>query len=155
YQLASPARTPLDWFILNAAVNATAHLEEKEGKLHPVGNSTEGALLRLLHEAGFEYHKIRLQYEPLHQVHFTSERKRMTTVIRQGERLAALVKGAPEWLLEQSTHYLEADGTVPDWTPEARAMVQAQLSDTTRRAMRTLAFGYALLPADTPSDGDG
>jgi Ca2+-transporting ATPase len=145
---------PLDWFVLNAAVNSTAHLEEKEGELHPVGNSTEGALLRLLHEAGMEYRKLRLQFEPLYQIHFSSERKRMTTVVRQGGRLVALVKGAPEWLLEQCTHYLEGDGTVHAWTPAARAAVQAQLDDTTRQAMRTLAFGYGSLPADTSGTAD-
>jgi Ca2+-transporting ATPase len=145
---------PLDWFILNAAVDSTAHLETKDGKPVPVGNSTEGALLLLLHEAGIDYQKGRLQYEPLYQIHFSSERKRMTTVIRQGGRLVALVKGSPEWLLEQSTHYLTGDGTVREWTPEARATVLDHLRDTTRQAMRTLAFGYALLPDGTPADAD-
>ena len=46
---------PLDWIALNAAVNSTANLEEKEGKLVTVGNSTEGALLQWLREAGVEY----------------------------------------------------------------------------------------------------
>jgi Ca2+-transporting ATPase len=155
YQPAGGGGTPLDWFVLNAAVNSTAHLEEKEGELLPVGNSTEGALLLLLHEAGMEYRKLRLQFEPLYQVHFTSERKRMTTVIRRGDRLVALVKGAPEWVLEQSTHHLAADGTVHEWTPAALAAVQEQLRDTTRQAMRALAFGYVVLPGDTPADGDG
>ena len=28
-----PIRNPLDWIVLNAAVNSTAHLERKDGKL--------------------------------------------------------------------------------------------------------------------------
>ena len=44
-------RQPLDWIALNAAVNSTANLEEKDGKLVTVGNSTEGALLQWLREA--------------------------------------------------------------------------------------------------------
>jgi Ca2+-transporting ATPase len=152
YQVGNWTGIPLDWFVLNAAVNSTAHLEEKDGEVRPVGNSTEGALLLLLHEAGLEYRKLRLRYEPLYQVHFSSERKRMTTVIRQGDRLVALVKGAPEWLLEQSTHVLAGDGSAHEWTPETRRAVQEQLHDTARQAMRTLAFGYAVLPADTPGD---
>ncbi len=84
---------PLDWIVLNAAVNSTANLEEKNGKLLTVGNSTEGALLQWLHEAGLEYQKLRLQFAPLYQVHFSSERKRMTTVVQYGERLVVLVKG--------------------------------------------------------------
>jgi Ca2+-transporting ATPase len=154
YQFGSWTGIPLDWFILNAAVNSTAHLEEKDGELTPVGNSTEGALLLLLNEAGMDYRKLRLEFEPLYQIHFSSERKRMTTVIGQGGRLVVLVKGAPEWLLAQSTHYLAGDGSVQPWTPAERAAVEGQVDDTARQAMRTLAFGYALLPADTPGDSD-
>ncbi len=53
--------TPLDWIALNAAVNSTANLEEKEGKLVTVGNSTEGALLQWLRERAWNTRKLRLQ----------------------------------------------------------------------------------------------
>src|SRR5262249_44742500 len=128
---------------------------EKEGKLVTVGNSTEGALLQWLHEAGVEYPKVRLQLEPLYQIHFSSERKRMTTVIKHNGRLVALVKGAPEWVLTNATHYLAADGSTHPWTPEARDRVEQSLRDSAQQAMRTLAFGYAVLPADTPETEDG
>jgi Ca2+-transporting ATPase len=146
---------PLDWIAVNAAVNSTANLEEKGGSLVPVGNSTEGALLLWLHEEGVEYQKLRLQFPALYQIHFSSERKRMTTVIRYGASLLALVKGSPEWVLEQSQSYQAADGSVRPWTPEVREAVRARLKDTAQEAMRTLAFGYALLPADCPGDADG
>jgi Ca2+-transporting ATPase len=142
----------LDWAALNAAVNSTANLEAKEGRLVPVGNSTEGALLLWLHESGLEYPKLRLQFPALYQIHFSSERKRMTTVVRYGERLVVLAKGAPEWVLEQSTHHLAADGTVREWTPDARKAVGEALRDSSARAMRTLGFGYAVLPPETPAD---
>jgi Ca2+-transporting ATPase len=145
---------PLDWIVLNAAVNSTANLEEKEGRLLTIGNSTEGSLLQWLHEAGLEYQKLRLQFEPLYQVHFSSERKRMTTVIHHGDRLVSLVKGAPEWVLEHSTHYQAADGTQREWTTEARSAVQTCLKDSASQAMRTLAFGHAILPAGTSAEED-
>jgi Ca2+-transporting ATPase len=147
--------TPLDWLVLNAAVNSTAHLEQKEGRALPVGNSTEGALLLLLHEAGMDYRQLRARFGPLYQVHFTSERKRMTTVIRRGGELVALVKGAPEWVLERSTHYLAADADAREWTPAARAAVDDQLRDTTGQAMRVLAFGYVVLRGEAAADGAG
>ncbi len=145
---------PIDWLAINAAVNSTANLEEKEGRLVTVGNSTEGALLQWLREADLPYEKSRLQFEPLYQIHFSSERKRMTTVVRYGERLVALAKGAPEWVLQQSTHYQAADGTTRAWTPEARQRVEEQLRDSAAQAMRTLAFGYAILPPETPDGED-
>jgi Ca2+-transporting ATPase len=150
---------PLDWIVLNAAVNSTANLEEKQGKLIPVGNSTEGALLQWLHEAGLEYELLRLQFKPLYQIHFSSERKRMTTVVRYAgtdgmPRIVVLAKGAPEWLLQQSTHYQAADGTARPWTAEARRQVEECLRDSASQAMRTLAFGYAVLPAETSAEAD-
>src|SRR5262249_11299568 len=130
-----PIAGPAGWIVLNAAVNSTANLEEKNGQLLPVGNSTEGALLLWLHQSGLAYDKLRRRSPPLYQIHFSSERKRMTTVIRylpgvrgQGSGvsqeagnssltpdpcpltpgLLVLVKGAPEWLLAESTHYQAA-----------------------------------------------
>jgi Ca2+-transporting ATPase len=145
---------PLDWIVLNAAVNSTANLEEKQGKLVTVGNTTEGALLQFLHEAGLEYQKLRLQFAPLYQMHFSSERKRMTTAVEYGDRLVSLVKGAPEWVLEHSTRYQTADGSIREWTAEALGAVQTALKDSASQAMRTLGFGYALQPAETPADED-
>jgi Ca2+-transporting ATPase len=146
---------PLDWIALNAAVNSTAHLEEKEGKLVTVGSSTEGALLQYLRESGVDYHALRAQLEPIYQIHFSSERKRMASVVRYGGRLVTLVKGAPEWLLAQSTQYQAADGTVRPWTDAVRQTVQAQLQDAAAQSMRTLGFAYAILPAGTPEQEDG
>jgi Ca2+-transporting ATPase len=146
---------PLDWIALNAAINSTANLEEKQGKLVTVGNSTEGALLHWLHEAGLAYPALRLQFPPLYQIHFSSERKRMTTVLRCGDRLVVLAKGAPEWILEQSSQYQAEDGTPRPWTPEARRAVEESLKDSSTRAMRTLAFGCAVLPPETPLDAEG
>jgi Ca2+-transporting ATPase len=145
---------PVDWVARIAAVNSTANLEEKDGKLLVVGNSTEGALLLWLREAGVEYLPLRQQFPLLYTVHFSSDRKRMTSVVRQGSRLVSLVKGAPEWVLEHSTHYEEADGRVRRWTPESRAAALAAVRDSAARAMRTLAFGYAPLPPDAPDDED-
>src|SRR5687768_9484367 len=50
---------PLDWLLLNSAANSTAELEQKEGKLLTVGNTTEGALLHWLREGGLDYEKVR------------------------------------------------------------------------------------------------
>jgi Ca2+-transporting ATPase len=151
---------PLDWIILNAAVNSTANLEGREAGLMPVGNSTEGALLLWLNEGawlkkgGIDYRDVRLSFPSIYQVHFSSERKRMTTVIRVNDRLVALVKGAAEWFVECSSHYQTCDRKVHPWSPEARAAVQTQLADAAGHAMRTLAFGFKLLPSDHPSDDE-
>ncbi len=157
-QLPGPAiGKPVDWIALNAAVNSTANLEEKDGKLVTVGNSTEGALLQWLRRIGDRLiSKFAISMPPLYQLHFSSERKRMTTVIRSGERLVVLVKGAPEWVLANCTHFLGTTATIQALDAEqCRQDVEQQLRAAADQAMRTLAFAFALLPPDTPSDEDG
>src|SRR5262249_39280931 len=91
---------------------------------------------------------------PVYQIHFSSERKRMTTEVRHGDELVALVKGAPEWVLEKCRHYQAADGTRHPLTPQMREQIRARLGDAAGQAMRTLAFAFGPLPAETPADED-
>ncbi len=138
----------------NAAVNSTANLEEKEGKLITVGNSTEGALLNWLGEGDIDYRQLRRQFEPLYQMHFSSERKRMTTVVRRDNELLVLVKGAPEWVLEHCQEYQAADGTRQPMTAAKKDTIRGLLNGAARQAMRTLALAHAVLPPGTPDDED-
>jgi Ca2+-transporting ATPase len=143
---------PVDWMAVIVAVNSTANLEEKQGKLQPVGNSTEGALLLWLEESGLIYGHVREQCPTLYQMHFSSERKRMTTVIRLDNGLATLAKGSPEWMLEHSKYIMAGDGTIHEWTASTRQDVDHQLRAASAQAMRTLAFGFALLEHGTVAD---
>jgi Ca2+-transporting ATPase len=146
---------PAAFIVLNAALNSTANLESKEGKVVVVGNSTEGALLQWLRENGVPYETMRLAQQPIYQVHFSSERKRMTTVIRKPNgRLLVLVKGAPEKLLEKAKHYLAEDGSIHDLTDEMGQEFTNQLRDASSSAMRTLGFAYRELPEGTPATED-
>jgi Ca2+-transporting ATPase len=148
------ATTSAEWIALNAAVNSTANLEDKNGKLVVVGNSTEGSLLQWLHENAVEYQQLRMAFPELYQVHFSSERKRMTTVIRLNGKLIVLVKGAPEWVLQSATKSLSADGQLRDLTTQTRQVILEQLRDAASQAMRTLGFAYAVLPDNTPDTED-
>ncbi|MFM8275319.1 MAG: calcium-translocating P-type ATPase, PMCA-type [Gemmata sp.] len=152
----------LHWLIANAAANSTASLEQKHGKRVTVGNSTEGALLHWLEaEAwfrkgdGISYLNLRAQYPVLHQTHFSSERKRMTSVVGDAGRAVALVKGAPEVLLADCAAYLDADGVTRPLTAEARAEIQARITSAAADAMRTLGFAHREMPADYPQDEEG
>ena len=114
------------WVTLNAAVNGTAHLEEREGKIIVIGNSTEGALLRWLKEHSYDYMQIRAETHITKQYLFDGNRKRMSTVIHLGDRSWLLVKGAPEILAGLCTRH-------PDLS---------SVSALASRAMRTLAFAH-------------
>lgn len=151
-------RSPLHWLIINAAVNSTASLEEKNGKTTTVGNTTEGALLHWLQAGAWigaeplSYIQLRIEHPVLYQIHFSSDRKRMTSVVRMADRPVTLVKGAPETILAQCQAFLDADGSVQELTPEMRQELQSQISSAAGDAMRTLAFAHAELPSDFPDD---
>jgi Ca2+-transporting ATPase len=153
--------TPFYWLVINSAVNSTAGLEWKNDKIITVGNSTEGALLNWLQAGAWirkdrpmNYVELRSLYPVLYQAHFTSDRKRMTTVIKAGDRSVTLVKGAPEAILTQCERYLAIDGTICDLTEDIRATIQAQLAAAAGDAMRTLAFAHAELSPDFPPNSE-
>ncbi|HVK11627.1 MAG TPA: calcium-translocating P-type ATPase, PMCA-type [Gemmataceae bacterium] len=150
----SGATTPADWVALNGTVNSTANLEQKEGKTVVIGNSTEGALLRWARESGVEYGERRSSHPLRYQMHFSSDRKRMTSVVRAGDRLVVLMKGAPEMILERCTHKLSPTGEATPLSGGDRAAVLDQIRAASGRAMRTLAFAHRELPPDTPADED-
>lgn len=147
-------KSPLDWIALNAAVNSTANLDQKDGKSIVIGNTTEGALLRWARQSGVEYAERRGTFPLRYQMHFSSERKRMVSVIESSGRLHLLVKGAPEIVLASCKHRIDAAGMVAPLVDTDLAQVTAQVQDAAGRAMRTLAFAHRELPSDTPVDED-
>jgi Ca2+-transporting ATPase len=119
-------QTPAEWITLNAAVNSTAHLEERESKIIVIGNSTEGALLRWLNNHALDYVHLRAETPAARQYLFDGIRKRMSTVVQIDGRSWLLVKGAPEILASLCTIKPDLDG----------------VSGLASRAMRTLAFAH-------------
>ena len=145
---------PIDWIARIGAINSTANLEIKEGKTVTLGNSTEGSLLQWLREAGIEYGELRLANPVAYQIHFSSERKRMTSVAPIGGAMHLLVKGAPEAILALCDRYLDGQGNVHSLVPTITAAIQERLRDSASQAMRTLGFAFAALPAEMPQDAD-
>jgi Ca2+-transporting ATPase len=127
---------PVQWISLNAAVNGTAHLDTRDGKVTVIGNSTEGALLRWLAAHGIDYNQVRAGITVEKQHLFDGNRKRMSTVIRLDSRTWLLVKGAPEILA----------GLCID-TPDLSGV-----SDLASRAMRTLAFAHREITGDDDAE---
>lgn len=133
----------------NLCANTTAHLEyDSSGVPSPLGNPTEGALLLWLHSHGISYEKRREDLLVVEQLTFSTERKYMATVVQhpQTNQHILLVKGAPEIILSRSASIIRADGEVAALTEAEKQAIQKQLLDFQRRAMRTLACAYYILP---------
>jgi Ca2+-transporting ATPase len=133
----------LDLLAELGAINSTAFLERKAGGLRYVGNPTEAAILAEIERWGRDSLQLRVEADVVVQYGFSSERKRMSTLIRRaggGERL--LVKGAPEVVLERAVAVLGADGAPHALDPAARSPIEAAIHEMAERGYRTLGFAY-------------
>lgn len=143
------------WIALIAAVDSTAELEDRDGRRVVVGNGTEGALLHWLEETKVDYATLRAQSPILYRAHFSSERKRMSTVTRQGGRAVVLLKGASEVVLGLSSRMLNPAGDSIPITSRDRERLLAEINRSAGDSMRTLGFAYRVLDPEEPTDIDG
>jgi Ca2+-transporting ATPase len=143
----SPSADPtLGRLVRGAALCNDATLLSENGHRRVKGDPTEGALIVLAEKAGVG-EDLRRAWPRVAEVPFESERKRMTTVHRDGQgQLVAYVKGAPEGLLERCAHW-EVDGRTEPLTPESRTRILEANDGLARQALRVLGLAYRRVEA--------
>jgi Ca2+-transporting ATPase len=119
-----------------------AVLEEKEGKWIIKGDPTEGAMVVAAVKAGFHETEMRLENPRIEELPFSSERKRMTTIhqLADGKRMA-FMKGAPEVVLEKSSHIL-MDGQIRELGEREKSKILKANEEMAQAALRVLGFAY-------------
>ncbi|MDR1791862.1 MAG: calcium-translocating P-type ATPase, PMCA-type, partial [Bacteroidales bacterium] len=136
----TPTNHSSDIIYEGIAVNSTAYLDYSDpAKIKALGNPTEGALLIWLHENGINYLPLRENAEIVEQLTFSTERKYMATIVHSPllNKKVLYVKGAPEIVLGLCKN-----------VPVEKEKIEKQLIDYQNKAMRTLAFAYAILEED-------
>ncbi len=112
-----------------------------------LGDPTEVALLQGAMLAGVDLDG----WERIEELPFSSERKRMSVVVRgEDGSTRVLAKGAPEVLLPRCTHVARA-GTPQPITAEDRSSIETAQVELTGQAFRVLALAGRL---DTPGQRD-
>jgi Ca2+-transporting ATPase len=110
-----------------------------------IGDTTEGALIVMAAKAGMTKKNLEKQYPRVHEIPFTSERKRMTTVHKTPEgKLVAYIKGAPEIILERSTH-IQKDGKAEKLSTKERRGTLETNENMASDALRVLGLAYRQL----------
>lgn len=107
-------------------------VELKDGLEQHIGDPTETAIIAAALKMGMSKESLAAEYPRLGEIPFDSDRKLMTTINRWGTRCIAVVKGAPDIMLERC---VQCD--VPS--------VQAANTEMSGEALRVLAVGYKLL----------
>lgn len=88
--------------LLNICINSTANIEIEGGsreKIIFIGNPTECALLVEARKRGIDYKKCRGAADTIHTSPFSSETKKMTTIIEAEGNYIVYTKGSPEKIL--------------------------------------------------------
>lgn len=117
-----------------------------------VGDPTEGALLAAGLKRRIDKGSIEASHPKVSEIPFDSDRKRMTVVRKLPDgSLRAMVKGAPDILLERCTHILASDGVRPI-TDDDRSAVSDRIAEMASGALRVLAAGYRTTKASELED---
>ncbi len=125
--------------LLGAAALCT-NAQYEEGSI--IGDTTEGALIIAAAKAGMLKKDLEKVYPRVHEVPFTSERKRMTTVHKSSDgNLLVYVKGAPEVVLERCTHVL-IDGKIVVLTDKKRRGILEINEKMAGDALRVLGVAF-------------
>ena len=111
-----------------------------------LGDPTEGALLVLAAKAGFWREKLEKDGERVGEIPFDSDRKRMSVIYRGPDgRYTLYVKGAPDVILELSSHVHRGNSVIP-LSLAGKEEILNQNSRLAQSALRVLAFAYKTLP---------
>lgn len=134
-----------NYFIENCLVNSTADIEHEDGKIKYLGSATECALL--LYNKEHDYIKFRKSRKIIHQIPFSSKRKRMSTIIDGERECTLLTKGAPEVILDLC-HYEYSSNKIVKLTDNRRKEILEAIESLQKRSMRVLGFGYRSINAE-------
>jgi P-type Ca2+ transporter type 2C len=111
-----------------------------------IGDPTEGALIVLAEKGGVDVIATRKEYPRVAEVPFDAAYKLMATFHNMTHPntgapvVRAYVKGAPDVLLDRSTHGINPKGEVVELTDEMRRMVMGANDRLASQGMRVLAF---------------
>jgi Ca2+-transporting ATPase len=114
-------------------------------------------MLEMTQKLGFEYATDRLAADIVHVAPFSSETKRMSTVVKTNEFQLAFgksdaggyllhTKGASEIILKDCASYVDAMGVIVTFTDESREVFSAIIQSFAEGALRTI--GVAVKPLD-------
>jgi magnesium-transporting ATPase (P-type) len=157
----------------HVCLNRTAYFVWKDSngrdleKPNIIGNKTEGALLMMARNWGYEYDAVResmFRDERDKIYSFNSGKKRSTAVITLADgTVRVYCKGATEWVLRDCTTYLDETGTPQPLTAEKIAQLELNISEMADCALRTLLLAHRDFASvndmppdwvDNPPDGE-
>ncbi len=128
-----------------------AVLEEEEGEdeYRMVGDPTEGSMIVAAAKAGYWRSELEEKFPRVGEAPFDSDRKRMTTIHEnpgpfglEDAEYIAVVKGAPDLVLERCVSMETASGEIVEMDQARRDTISKANADMASQALRVLAVAY-------------
>jgi Ca2+-transporting ATPase len=126
---------------------SNAVIRQHNGGWEVVGDPTEGALVVAAQKAGYT-NELMDEYPRIAELPFDPDRKRMSTLHdAPDQETLAYIKGAPEVVLQQSTHIYTVNGVQP-LNEDQRADILGTNDRMANKALRVLGMAYRICPED-------
>ncbi|MBM2831470.1 MAG: cation-translocating P-type ATPase, partial [Dehalococcoidia bacterium] len=118
------------------------------------GDPTEGALVVVAAKAGLKQEDLAANYPRVGEVPFSSERKKMTVIVKGQAGRTAYSKGAPEVILDSCRRIYQGGGE-REITGKDRAEILEAAHQMAGRALRVLGLAYKpLLGTETDNEAE-
>jgi len=131
---------------VSSDVNSSAFLkypEDKTKRIEFIGSKTECALLVLSDILGHEYNEVRKKQKIITLFPFSSDRKRMSTLVQHKAGSRLFVKGASEIILGMCDSYLDPTGKEKPLTAEDKEHMKSKvIENLAAEGLRTLSIAY-------------
>ena len=115
--------------------------DAKIGDQKCIGDPTEGCLIVSARKAKIDTEKLNQEHPRLNEIPFSSERKRMTTIHRVGDKYFGYMKGAPDVILNLCTSYY-SNKKVTLLTEEKRDLILKTNLEFSKKALRVIGFAF-------------
>jgi Ca2+-transporting ATPase len=127
--------------LLAGVLNNNSSLNKENDSWHVVGDPTEAALIVSAKKAGLDASSLTDKCKRIEELEFTSERKRMTTVNKVGQKHYAFTKGAPEVVLKLCNR-AQINGKTIRLSKKDKDKILEVNEQFAGNALRVLGFAY-------------
>ncbi len=138
----------LELLLIGATLCNDSFITIKDKNRITSGDPTEIALAVAALDLGIEKENIEEKMPRIHEIPFDSDRKMMTTVHKDQDRMVSFTKGAPDVVIKNCTRYMTESGEIKQLTEQDKEQILQYNSQMAQQGLRVLAVAFKELQKD-------
>ncbi len=132
----------LQMLLTGAALCNDSFITMKDGNRVTSGDPTEIALAVAAFDMGIEKTVYESKMPRIHEIPFDSDRKMMTTVHKDQDKVLSFTKGAPDLVIRNCNRYMSDDGQIKDLTQKDKEEILQSNTKMAQEGLRVLAIAF-------------